>query len=157
MLSVNIDLIPDHVPAAQERLQTLQRTRMELQEHLDHLQKVKDNKSLPQLTVGQRVWLEGRNLHIRGPAKLLPKCYEPFPVAQKIGSVAYRLQLPPSIKVHDVFHIDLLTPYKETEEYGQVYTRPPLITVQSEEEYEVESILQAQRKTPSDSIEYKVH
>jgi integrase-like protein/reverse transcriptase-like protein len=62
--SVNIDLIPDHVPAAQERLQTLQKTQKELQEHLNHLQKVKDDKKPPQLTVGQRVWLEGRNLHI---------------------------------------------------------------------------------------------
>jgi integrase-like protein/chromodomain-containing protein len=155
--SVNIDLIPDHIPAAQERLQTLQRTRAELQERLDRLQKVKDNKSPPQLTVGQRVWLEGCNLHIRGPAKLLPKHYGPFPITQKIGSVAYQLQLPPLIKVHDMFHIDLLTPYKETEEYGQAYTRPPPITVQSEEEYEVDSILQARRKTPGDSIKYKVH
>jgi chromodomain-containing protein len=71
--------------------------------------------------------------------------------------MAYRLQLPSSIKVHDVFHIDLLTLYKETEEYGQAYMRPPPITVQSEEEYEVESILQARRKTPGDSLEYKVH
>jgi hypothetical protein len=62
--SVNIDLIPDHVPAAQEQLQTLQKTRMELQEHLDHLQKVKDDKRPPQLTVEQRVWLEGCNLHV---------------------------------------------------------------------------------------------
>src|SRR5258708_6407229 len=43
------------------------------------------------------------------------------------------------------------------EEYGQAYMRPPPITVQSEEEYEVESILQARRKGPNDSLEYKVH
>jgi hypothetical protein len=40
-----------------------------------------------------------------------------------------------------VFHVDLLTPYKEMEKYGQAYMRPPLIIVQSEEEYKVESIL----------------
>src|SRR5258708_27801614 len=154
---VNTDLIPDTVPAAQERIQTLHQTRTDLQACLDQLQKVKDNKTPPQLTIGQRVWLEGRNLHIRGLAKLLPKRYGPFQVKQKIGNVAYHLDLPASIKVHDVFHIDLLTPYKEMEEYGQAYTRPPPIMVQSEEEYEVESILQARCKGPSDSLEYKVH
>src|SRR5258708_7102514 len=76
---------------------------------------------------------------------------------QRVGNVAYRLELPKSIKVHDVFHIDLLTPYKETEEYGQAYMRPPPITVQSEEEYEVKSVLQARHKGPNDSLEYKVH
>jgi hypothetical protein len=55
--------------------------------------------------------------------------------------MAYRLDLSPSIKVHNVFYVDLLTPYKETEEYRQAYTRPPPIMVQSEEKYEVESIL----------------
>ncbi len=155
--SVNIDLILDNMPATQERIQTLHQTRTNLQACLDQLQKVKDNRTPPQLTVGQRVWLEGRNLHIRGPAKLLPKQYGPFQVKQKIGNVAYCLELLASIKVHDVFHIDLLTPYKETEEYGQTYMRPPPITVQSEEEYEVESILQAQCKGPNDSLKYKVH
>jgi chromodomain-containing protein len=135
----------------------LQETQVELQKHLNRLQKVKDNKKPPQLTIEQRVWLEGRNLHVGGPAKLLPKWYGPFRIIQKIGNVAYRLELPLLIKVHDVFHIDLLTPYKETEEYGQAYTRPPPITVQSEEEYEVESILQARHKRVGDSLEYKVH
>jgi chromodomain-containing protein len=155
--SVNVDLIPDHVPATQEQLQTLQETQVELQKCLDHLQKVKDNKRPPQLTVGQRVWLEGRNLHVRGPAKLLPKQYKPFQITQKIGNMAYRLELPPSIKVHNVFHVNLLIPYKETEEYGQAYMRPPPITVQSEEEYEVKLILQARCKGAGDSLEYKVH
>jgi reverse transcriptase-like protein/integrase-like protein/chromodomain-containing protein len=155
--SIDIGLIPDHIPAAQEWLQTLQETRVELQECLDRLQKAKDDKKLPQLIVGQRVWLKGRNLHVRGPAKLLPKRYGPFLITQKIENMAYRLQLPPSIKVHDVFHVDLLTPYKETEEYGQAYARPPPITMQSEEEYEVELILQARCKRRGDSLKYKVH
>jgi chromodomain-containing protein len=75
----------------------------------------------------------------------------------EIGKVAYCLDLPLLIKVHEVFHVNLLTPYKEMEEYGQAYTRPPLITVQSEEEYEVESILQARCKGPGDMLEYKVY
>jgi hypothetical protein len=141
--SVNIDLIPDQVLTAQERLVTLQETRVELQKRLDHLQMAKDDKMPPQLMIRQKVWLEGCNLHVRGLAKLLPKRYRLFEITQRIGSMAYRLNLPPSIKVHDVFHIDLLTPYKETEEYGQAYTRPPPIMVQSEEEYKVKSILQA--------------
>src|SRR5260370_565137 len=49
--SVNIDLIPDNVPAAQERIQTLHQTHIDLQERLDHLQKVKDNRTPPQLNV----------------------------------------------------------------------------------------------------------
>jgi chromodomain-containing protein len=118
---------------------------------------VKDDKRPPQLTIGQRVWLEGCNLHVRGPAKLLPKRYGPFQVTQKIGNVAYQLDLPPLIKVHNMFHIDLLTLYKETEEYRQAYMRPSPITVQSEEEYKVKSILQARHKGAGDSLEYKVH
>src|SRR5260370_11523308 len=103
--SVTIGLIADNMPAAQERIQSLHQTCTNLQAHLDHLQKVKDNKTPPQLTIGQKVWLEGCNLHIRGPAKLLPKRYGPFQVKQKIGSMAYHLELLASIKVHNVFHI----------------------------------------------------
>jgi hypothetical protein len=36
-LFVNMDLIPDHIPAIQERLQTLQETQAELQKCLDYL------------------------------------------------------------------------------------------------------------------------
>jgi chromodomain-containing protein len=71
--------------------------------------------------------------------------------------MAYQLELPLSIKVYDVFHVDLLTLYKEMKEYGQAYTRPPPITVQSEEEYEVKSILQAKCKRLGNSLKYKVH
>jgi hypothetical protein len=43
------------------------------------------------------------------------------------------------MKLHDVFHIDLLLPYKEMEEYSPVYMRPPLDLIEGEQEYEVES------------------
>ncbi len=46
----------------------------------------------------------------------------PFTITEQIRPVAYRLELPSSMKIHNVFHIDLLMPYKETEQYGTPYT-----------------------------------
>ena len=43
--------------------------------------------------------------------------------------------------IHDVFHVSLLTPYRETIEHGTNYTRPPPDLIEDAEEYEVEAIL----------------
>ena len=75
---------------------------------------------------GDQVWLEGKNLHNKGTCKLLPKQYGPFTIKEKIGTVTYHLDLPPLMKIHNVFHVDLLLPYKEMEAYGPTYTRPDL-------------------------------
>jgi len=48
------------------------------------------------------------------------------------------------MKIHNVFHIDLLLSYKEIEQYGMPFTQPPPI-IDSEEEYKIENILDAQR------------
>jgi hypothetical protein len=38
--------------------------------------------------------------------KLAPRYIGPFPILKKCGSVAYKLDLPPSLaRVHDIFHV----------------------------------------------------
>ena len=44
--------------------------------------------------------------------KLSPRYIGPFEVLEKVGIVAYRLALPPSLSsVHDVFHVSMLQKY----------------------------------------------
>jgi hypothetical protein len=45
------------------------------------------------------------------------------------------------MKINNVFHVDLLTPYHETNAYGPQPTQPPPILIDGEEEYEVEELI----------------
>ncbi|PRQ22490.1 putative nucleotidyltransferase, Ribonuclease H [Rosa chinensis] len=49
-----------------------------------------------------------RSLLKRSSHKLAPRYYGPFQVVKKIGTVAYHLKLPPSSRLHPVFHVSLL-------------------------------------------------
>lgn len=91
---------------------------------------------------GDLVWLEGRNLHLDQPSiKLAAKHHGPFPVVQVLSPLTYCLALPIQWKIHPVFHVDLLTPYKGMVFHGTNYTRPPPDLIDGEEEFEVECIL----------------
>jgi len=71
----------------------------------------------------------------------LPRWYGPFRVATKISHIAYYLTLPETWKIHNVFHASLLTPYKETPEYGLNFLEPPPEIIDDTPEWEVETIL----------------
>ena len=45
------------------------------------------------------------------------------------------------MKIHNVFHVDLLTPYIKTQAYGENYPQPPPEIINGEEEYKVELII----------------
>ena len=89
-------------------------------------------------------------------SKLAAKRYRPFPVAQVLSPITYQLTLPEQWKIHPVFHVDLLTPYKETTFHGTNYERPPPDLINDEEEYEVEQILDSRVRGRNRKIQYLV-
>ena len=97
---------------------------------------------------GDRVFLSTANLTLRtdGPAaKFNPRWTGPFKVLERIGKVAYRLELPPRMRVHPVFHVSLLKTYQPDAEATEAANReeqlhrPP--PIEGSAIYEVERIL----------------
>jgi Chromo (CHRromatin Organisation MOdifier) domain len=109
---------------------------------LKHALRKKGQCHFHPFSVRQKVWLEGMNLKTSHPTKkFTPKRYGPFPIADVISPVVYCLTLPLSWKIHNVFHVSLLTPYKETEEHGPNFPELPPELIEEQEEYEVEQVL----------------
>ena len=103
------------------------------------------HQDMPKYKEGDLVWLEGKNLCTAQPTpKLGARCHRPFKVIQVMSPVNYCLELPTQWSIHPVFHIDLLTPYRETITHGASYQRPPPDLVDNAEEYKVEKILDSQ-------------
>jgi len=115
------------------------------------------NKDTPKYKEGDLVWLEGRHLRTNQPAiKLAPKRHGPFEVVQVMSPINYRLKLPMQWSIHDIFHIDLLTPYHETTIHGPNYSRLPPDLIDDQEEYKVEKILDSQRYGKKRALQYLV-
>jgi hypothetical protein len=103
----------------------------------------KTNKNYASVTfnVGDKVWLQAKQIKVhQQSAKLGPKQLGPFEVTEVRSDVDYKLALPPALRIHNVFHVDRLSPYKGNEVNGQVPPPPEPVTVEGEEEYEVDHI-----------------
>ena len=70
--------------------------------------------------------------------KLLPKWIGPFKIVQKVGPVSYELEMNPGWRIHPVFHVSLLEPFKSD---GRIHPPPPPMELEGALEYEVEAIL----------------
>ena len=78
-----------------------------------------------------------------------------FALKKQINIVAYRLELPASMKIHPVFHASLLEIYHESTISRRSQPTPPSVEIDGCEEYEVESILDSQ--IWREKLEYFVH
>jgi hypothetical protein len=131
-------------PAAQTHLQKLEAIRPTLVENLHKAQadyakfynrKVKTHLDLadqPLYSVGDKVWLNSRDITTSRPAKKLDhKLLGPFEIIEKISDLAYRLDLPATMDVNNTFHVSKLEPFKEGHP-GQPQQESPEIIIEGE-------------------------
>lgn len=96
----------------------------------------------PVFKPGDLVWLLRKNIQTTRPcAKLDFKRLGKFRIVEKISSHAYKLDLPPTMKIHPVFHVSLLEPVATNPLPGQTQPPPPPVIVDEEQEFEVDEIL----------------
>jgi len=98
----------------------------------------------PNLKSGDMVWFLTRNVRTTRPCKKSDyKKIGPFKILAKIGSSAYKLDLPDTMKIHNTIHISLLEPYENNKLPSQRQEPPPPIIIEGEPEYELEEIVDA--------------
>lgn len=104
--------------ALEKRDEFLAMARERLLDAQNRMKTVYDNHHRAlEFKVGDWVWLKiqpYRQLTVARKSfnKLSPKFYGPFEVLARIGSVSYRLRLPETTQIHDVFHVSLLKEHK---------------------------------------------
>lgn len=140
-----------HVPMAQEFIQQMREAQEQAKLCLQNAQQRQrayaDQKRRDvDYQVGQKVWLSTKNITLKmvGTPKFLPKFIGPFPISAKVNPVAYKLELPPCLKMHNVFHVSLLAEY-----HANSRQQPAPLPVITDEglEYEVENIIDHRVKT----------
>jgi hypothetical protein len=153
----NRPTVAHYVPGASsevaEKLQlTMKHINSQLQKNIlaaqAHQKKYADKKrKLTEFNIGDQVMLSAKGItaHNQGSnASLRAKFLGPFTVVGKRG-VVYRLQLPPEMKIHPVFHVSLLKKYLTDRTPGRSQPRPRPIQCGDTLEYEVDRILRHRR------------
>ena len=146
--------IPDQVPATHDFLEAMSNATKTAYDALvlaKANQEKNANKSRRdvQFQVDDQVLLSSNHINLASQAnrpskKLQHHFIGPYRIIQKISPVAYKLDLPHTLKIHPVFHVSILRPYRhpDTIEHRTPHIPPPdPITIDDNTEYEVEQIL----------------
>jgi transposase InsO family protein len=138
-----VQAVEDHIENQQEVLQILKDNLTMAQNHMK--QQADQHRSERSFEVGDWVFLRLQPYkqmslkQAKKDNKLSPKYYGPYKVLQKIGTMAYKLELPASSRVHPVFHVSCLkkvigdkipvqTIFPELDEEGKIILEPEAIT-----------------------------
>ncbi|QRW20479.1 Retrotransposable element Tf2 protein [Rhizoctonia solani] len=145
---MNPSNVPSNVPEADQLADTLANEWKEAKSALRMSKEkmIRDKGTTPKYSIGEMVWLDGKNVELRSNSnKLDPRRLGPFEVLEKISSHAYRLKLPETLKIHNVFYVGLLS--KVHKSPSQPFPeQPPPETIEGEEEYKVEQIIDSKRQ-----------
>jgi len=136
----------EETPEVSEYVTALRRLHEELRAEIKEVQMSQAeqaNKARhpdPVLNPGNRVWLRWKHIRTTRPSnKLDHKQIGLYTILKKVGSRAYKLDLPATVRIHPVFHISLLEPTVSTEPIlGHQQTPPPPVVIQEQQEWEVE-------------------
>ena len=123
----------------QKTAATLEETKIRMGKYYDQ-----GKQTTPEMNPVDCVLLNAKNIRTkRLTKKLAPKHYGPFKILDKIGSRSLRLELDRKWKIHNVFHVSLLEPYKTSESFVRTQDRPEPEEIEGENEYEVETIIKS--------------
>ncbi|KAJ9519051.1 hypothetical protein QJQ45_003519 [Haematococcus lacustris] len=114
-----------------------------------------------EFNVGDKVLLSTATLNLKTPsnsAKLQPRYVGPFKVLTKISPVAYKLDLPTTIRITPTFHISKLRPYLTTSSFPDRHVDlQPLPQLEDGEEYfTIEAILGRRWNDSQHAFQYLV-
>ena len=94
--------------------------------------------------------LNAKNIRTKRPSKkLAPKLYGPFEILEKRGNRAFKLQLSPRWKIHPVFHVSLLEPFRKSKRPNR--EQPP----SAPEEIDGDLVWEVERIVKGEVISYK--
>ena len=102
-----------------------------------------------------QVWLSSKHFRTEPPSRKLDhKFLGPFEVVGSVGTHAYDLKFPESIKRHPVVYVSEIKPASNDPLPGQVHAAPPPVVINGEKEWEVEEVVDSRRWYRK--LEYKV-
>jgi len=106
-------------------------------------------KEPPAYQIGDLVMLNGRNIKTRRPSRKMDhKNHGPFQIQKIISPLAVRLTLPRKWKIHNVFHVSLLEPYRTSEHRDSPDPAKVLREaddIEQSEEYDVEEVMSSRK------------